>query len=288
MIRSRLVLSLAALLLLSGCSNLGSVMPGAQHAPAGREAVEALKLARVLRDNGRLAGAFEVYQRLDQRQPLKGAYLVEYASVAAAVRPARETYALFERARRDVGADMTGLSATERQALCGGLGRAALNLGNAARAEADLRCALAVEGDASQRAQLLNTLGVAQTQLGQRSAARDAFQQALMLDPGYSAATNNLALSWLAEGERSKAIGLLNSARHGGDVGLQLNLALAYVLDGHDDTARRVLEERLNADYATQVLQRFQATRQRIDSGAPVDSELLAASQQPLQLASQD
>ncbi|WEK29043.1 MAG: tetratricopeptide repeat protein [Candidatus Pseudomonas phytovorans] len=288
MSRSLIALSLIALLGLGGCSSLGPALHAGQAAPTGREAAEALKLARVLRDNGRLAGAFEVYQRLDQRQPLKGAYLVEYASVAAAVRPARETYALFDRARRDVGADMAGLGATERQALCGGLGRAALALGNAARAESDLQCALSVEGDRSQRAQLLNMLGVAQAQLGQHAVARESFNQALALDPGYSAATNNLALSWLAEGDRSKAIGLLNSARNGGDVALQLNLALAYVLDGHDDTARRILEERLAPDYAAQVLERFQATRQRIEGGAPVASELLAASQQPLQLASQD
>ncbi|NIF29783.1 tetratricopeptide repeat protein [Pantoea sp. Tr-811] len=288
MSRSLIALSLFGVLTLSGCSSLAPALHASADAPAGQEAGEALKLARVLRDNGRLAGAFEVYQRMDQRQQLKGAYLVEYASVAAAVRPAREAYALFDRARREIGPDMPGLTATERQALCGGLGRAALALGNAARAEADLRCALAVQGDRSQRAQLLNMLGVAQAQQGQHAASRESFNQALELDPGYSAATNNLALSWLADGQRSKAIGLLNTARNGADVTLQLNLALAYVLDGHDDTARRILEERLAPDYAARVLERFQATRQRIEGGAPIDSELLAASQQPLQLASQD
>ncbi|MCU1743897.1 hypothetical protein, partial [Pseudomonas sp. 20P_3.2_Bac5] len=155
-------------------------------------------------------------------------------------------------------------------------------------AEQNFSCALKVEGEPSQRAQLLNGLGVAQTLLGQRPAARESFQQALALEPGYSPATNNLALSWLADGERSKAIGLLNGARQSGEVALQLNLALAWVLDGHDDTALRILEENLEPHYAQDILERFRATRERIANGAPVDSELLAASQQPLKLASRD
>ncbi|MHA6194563.1 tetratricopeptide repeat protein [Pseudomonas wadenswilerensis] len=284
--RSLTALTLLALLTLGGCTSLGSAMTAHSAAPSGQEAREALKLARVLRDNGRLQGAFEVYQRLDQRTPLKGAYLLEYASVAAAVRPARDAWALYDRARQQ--SDLASLDPAERQALCGGLGRAALALGNASSAVQHFECALKVDGDRSQRAQLLNGLGVARTQLGQRPAAREAFQQALDLEPGYSAATNNLALSWLADGERTKAIGLLNAARHTGEVALQLNLALAWVLDGHDDTALRILEENLEGQYAEAILQRFQATRERIAQGAPLDSELLAASQQPLTLASQD
>lgn len=284
--RTLTALSLLALLALGGCSSLGSTLSSGTAAPSGKEAREALKLARVLRDNGRLQGAFEVYQRLDQRSPLEGAYLLEYASVAAAVRPPRDAWALYDRARQ--GSDLNTLDAPQRQALCGGLGRAALALGNASTAAQHFTCALTVEGDRSQRAQLLNGLGVAQTLLGQRSAARTSFEQALALEPGYSPATNNLALSWLAEGERAKAIGLLNGARHNGEIALQLNLALAWVLDGHDDTARRLLEDYLEPSYAADILQRFQATRQRIAEGAPIDSELLAASQQPLKLASQD
>ncbi|MDR0276563.1 MAG: tetratricopeptide repeat protein [Paucimonas sp.] len=284
--RTLTALSLLALLALGGCSSLGSAMNAGADAPSGKEAAEALKLARVLRDNGRLQGAFEVYQRLDQRSPLKGDYLLEYASVAAAVRPARDAWALYDRARQ--GSDLASLDPAQRQALCGGLGRAALALGNAASAEQSFTCALKADGDRGQRAQLLNGLGVAQTLLGQRPAAREAFQQALAIEPGYSPAANNLALSWLADGERAKAIGLLNGARQNGEVSLQLNLALAWVLDGHDDTALRILEENLEAPYAEDILQRFQATRERIANGAPVDSELLAASQQPLKLASQD
>ncbi|MBV6287889.1 tetratricopeptide repeat protein [Pseudomonas aegrilactucae] len=276
-------LTLLALLTLSGCANLGS-LPGSA-APAGKEAREALKLARVLRDNGRLPGAYEVYQRMDQRQQLSGAYLLEYASVAAAVRPAGESYALYERARRELGPDVASIAPAQRQALCTGLARAALALGNASNAERDFRCALSA---APEDAQALNGLGVAQTLLGQAQQARASFTQALSINPGYSAATNNLALSWLAEGNSAQAIGLLNGARHQGDVSLQLNLALAYVLEGHDDTARRVLEEQLEPEYATRILERFSATRQRIASGAPLASELLAASQQPLALSAQD
>lgn len=283
MSRTFTALSLIALLTLSGCSSLS--LPQSADAPAGKEAQEALKLARVLRDNGRLPGAYEVYQRMDQRKQLNGAYLLEYASVAAAVRPAGEAYALFDRARRELGPELSSIDGTQRQAVCTGLARAALALGNAENAERHFRCALAT---APESTQALNGLGVAQTLLGQPEAARTSFTQALSLDPGYTAATNNLALSWLAAGDNGKAIGLLNSARQQGDISLHLNLALAYVLDGHDDTARRVLEESVEAEYATRILERFSATRQRIASGAPMASELLAASQHPLKLTEQD
>lgn len=277
---------LLSLLTLSGCSSLPSLHrdTGAVASLDSKEAKEALRLARVLRDNGRLPGAYEIYERMDQRQQLKGVYLIEYASVAAQVRSPRETFALYDRARQELGGNMQAMPGDQRVALCSGLARARLAMGGAALAAKDFQCALDVEPDNPQN---LNGLGVALNIQGQNQAARDAFEKALAIDPSNVAATNNLALNWLASGDSAKAIGLLNQPRESREASLKLNLALAYVLEGHDDTARRVLLESLDPSYAEPILRDFQATRERITHGAPLASELLAASQRPLVLTEQ-
>ncbi|TBU90030.1 tetratricopeptide repeat protein [Phytopseudomonas dryadis] len=269
-------------LLLSGCAGIA---PLSSQAPLGKEAREALKLAHTLRDNQRLQAAHEVYARMDERGQLDGSYLLEYATVAAAVRPPQEALALYERARLSLGGDLQAMPAEQRLALCNGVGRAHLALGRAQRAEGDFRCALETD---SANPQAHNGLGVALNLQGHDEQARQQFEQALHSDPGYSPALNNLALSWLANGDSSQAIGLLNQARGQGDISLQLNLALAYVIAGHDDTAKRVLLDNLEEEYATRILDGFRAARERIQGGAPLASELLAASQQPLALKERD
>ncbi|MCK9799342.1 hypothetical protein BK634_20265 [Pseudomonas chlororaphis] len=277
-------LLLLGLLTLGGCSSLPALGPADNGVAAltGKEAKEALRLARVLRDNGRLSGAYEIYERMDQRQQLKGVYLIEFASVAAQVRSPRETFALYNRAREELGGNLQAMAAPQRLALCSGLARSRLAMGGAELAARDFQCALDVEPNNPQN---LNGLGVALNIQGQNQAAREAFEKALAIDPANAAATNNLALSWLASGDSARAIGLLNQPREDREASLQLNLALAYVLDGHDDTARRVLLQTLDPSYAEPILRDFQATRERIANGAPLASELLAASQRPLALA---
>lgn len=281
--RSLPSLLLLSLLALGGCSHLDALTPSTQASasPSGKEAKEALRLARVLRDNGRLNGAYEVYERMDQRQELKGDYLLEYASVAAAVRPPSEAFTLYKRAQADLGGDLKAISNDRRLALCSGMARARLAMGGAELAVKDFQCALdARPNDPAS----LNGLGVAYNLLSQDQKAREAFTQALEVDPSNVAATNNLALNWLASGNTARAIGLLNQPREKTEASLQLNLALAYVLDGHDDTARRILLQNMEASYAEPILARFKATRERVASGAPLTSELMAASQQPLAL----
>ena len=77
---------LFSVLTLGGCSSLSSLNRDTTAVTGldSKEAKEALRLARVLRDNSRLPGAYEIYERMDQRQQLSGSYLLEYASVAAA------------------------------------------------------------------------------------------------------------------------------------------------------------------------------------------------------------
>lgn len=285
--RSLPCLLLMSLLALGGCSSMTALKTSdpATATVDGKEAKEALRLARVLRDNGRLSGAYEVYERMDQRQQLKGIYLLEYASVAAAVRSPKETFNLYERARRELGGNLQTMAADQRLAICSGMARARLAMGGAELAARDFRCALEVDPNNPQN---LNGLGVALNLQGQNPQAREAFQKVLDVDPGNAAATNNLALNWLASGETAKAIGLLNQPREGQQAVLQLNLALAYVLDGHEDTARRVLLQNMEASYAEPILNNFKATRERIANGAPMASELLAASQRPLALNEQN
>lgn len=267
-------------LTLSGCASLSSV----SQPSLDKEAGEALRLAHTLRDNQRLQAAYEVYARMDERGQLQSSYLLEYASVAATVRPPREALALYQRTRATLG-EPGDLPAAQSLALCTGLGRARLALGQAALAERDFQCAIKAAPD---DLQALNGLGVAYNLQKRDDDARQQFEKALEIDPGYSPALNNLALSWLSSGDNSQAIGLLNQARGQGDIALQLNLALAYVFAGHDDTAQAVLLESLEPEYAGKILDQFRSARARVKAGAPLASELLAASQQPLALSEQN
>jgi len=275
------LLPLLFTLTLSGCASLSSLSQPSLDEEAG----EALRLAHTLRDNQRYQAAYEVYARMDERGQLKGSYLLEYASIAATVRPAGEALALYQRTRAELGGNPAKLPAEQTLALCSGLGRAHLALGRAALAERDFRCAVRAVPDDTQA---LNGLGVAYNLQRRERDARTQFEKALEIDPSYAPALNNLALSWLASGDSAKAIGLLNQARGQGDIALQLNLALAYVFSGHDDTAQAVLLENMEAQYAGQILQQFRNARARVDAGAPLASELLAASQQPLALSEQN
>lgn len=275
------LLPLLLTLTLSGCASL---------APLGqptldKEAGEALRLAHTLRDNQRYQAAYEVYARMDERGQLKGSYLLEYASVAASVRPAQQVLPLFQRARAEMGGDASDLPAAQSVALCSGLGRARLALGQAELAQRDFQCALKAQPS---NLQSLNGLGVAYNLQKRDEEARQQFEKALEIDPTYTPSLSNLALSWLAAGDSNKAIGLLNQARGQGDISLQLNLALAYVFADHDDTAQAVLLESLEAEYATRILEQFRTARARVNAGAPLASELLAASQQPLALSEQN
>lgn len=275
------LLPLLLALTLSGCASLAPLT----QPKLDQEAAEALRLAHTLRDNQRFQAAYEVYARMDERGQLKNSYMLEYASVAAAVRPAQEVLPLYQRARDALGGNIQALPDAQRVALCAGLGRARLALGQAGLAERDFQCAIDAEPG---NLQALNGLGVAYNLQNRDDDARRQFEKALEINPGFAPALNNLALSWLASGDSSKAIGLLNQSRGQGDISLQLNLALAYVFAGHDDTAQAVLLESLQPEYAGRIIEQFRTARARVNAGAPLASELLAASQQPLALSEQN
>ncbi|MCL2893175.1 tetratricopeptide repeat protein [Brenneria tiliae] len=268
---ARLLLVLLLGALLAGC--------GSSMAIKGTKD-EGLRLARLLRDQGRIEAATEVYARMDGRGELQGTELLEYASVAAPVRQPQQTLELYGRARHELGAT-DRLKPQEALAICLGMGRAQLALGRHALAQKDFACALKAQPDS---VGALNGMGVVLEAAGRHGEARELFEKALQVNPADVAAINNLALSWLASGEAGKAIGLLRSVDNGNPAG-KLNLALAYLYDGRQDEARGTLatiaQPRFIDGLMETLQQRLQQMRQENNGG----ETLLLSSRQRLQLS---
>ncbi|WP_224555579.1 tetratricopeptide repeat protein [Pectobacterium versatile] len=242
---------------------------------------EGLRLARLLRDQGRVEAATEVYARLDSRDALKGAEMLEYASVAALARSPQQTLELYGRARQALGGDTNKMTQEEALAVCLGMGRSQLALGRNAMAQTDFACALKAQPN---DAGALNGMGVVMDASGKHAEARQLFEKALQINPADVAALNNLALSWLASGNADKAISLLRSVDESNATG-RLNLALSYLSSGRDDDARAALAtiaqpQRIDGliDELNQRLQQMQQDKSRGEA-------LLLSSRQRLQLS---
>lgn len=242
---------------------------------------EGLRLARLLRDQGRVEAATDVYTRLDSRNMLKGAEMLEYASVAALARSPQQTLELYSRARQALGGDTDKMSPEEALAVCLGMGRAQLALGRNTMAQKDFTCALKAQPN---NTLALNGMGVVMDSAGQHAQARQMFEKALQVNPADVSAINNLALSWLASGNPDKAIPLLRSLDDGNTTG-KLNLALAYLASDREEDARTALSaiaqpQRIDALVASlhQRLQQMQQDKTRGET-------LLASSRQRLQLS---
>ncbi len=282
---SRLALLSLLIVGLNGCSSL----PGLDHANAQpqtnaplskKESAEALRLARVLRDNGRIEAATEVYARMDQRQQLNPRELLEYASVAALVRKPQQSLELYGRARHALGG-ADNLSSPESLITCLGMGRARLALNQLQAAAKDFNCALKAQPDSTEG---LNGLGVVNNSLGQTEQAQKLFQQVLEIDPSNQPALNNLAMTYLSTQQPQQAITLLQGASLNATPSLVLNLALAHLLKGDSDQARQTLGRNLPDANTEDLLQALQTSVARIHAGSPAATELLAASQRPLAL----
>lgn len=247
----------------------------------GDPAADGLKLARLLRDQGRYEGAAGVYAQLEQRGSLKPLELLEYASVAAPTQAPRENLALFGRARRALNESGTTLTPAATVTLCNGLGRARMALGQRDAAMQDFDCTLAAEAN---NVAALNAKGVLLDARGDHAQARKLLAQAWELDPSDFRVLNNLALSHLASGNAQEAIRLLSQADAVQLPTLKLNLAFAQVLQGDEGAARKTLEGIMAPALVPQALADFAQRRQRIQDGSPVASELMAASRHVLQL----
>lgn len=271
----------ARLLLLLLC---GAVLAGCagSHTLKGSKD-EGLKLARLLRDQGRLEAAVEVYARLDSRGRLTGSELLEYASVAAPIRSPQDTLSLYARARQQLGGDPQEMQKTEALALCLGMGRAQLALGRIQMAQQDFQCALTAVPD---NAGALNGMGVMLDASGRHDEARIQFNKALHSDPSDLAALNNLALSWLSSGQADKAVELLRTTGHSAPA-TQLNLALAFLYEGHDEQARKTLAGIASPDRIESLMDTLarQASELKQAQSPARGSSLLIASRSPLQLS---
>ncbi|WP_407654861.1 tetratricopeptide repeat protein [Brenneria populi] len=261
---------------------LGSLLAGCGSSMAIKGTKdEGLRLARLLRDQGRLEAATEVYARIDGRGELKGAELLEYASVAASVRSPQQTLALYDRARQSLGGDSDRMKPQEALAVCLGMARAQLAMGRNTLAQKDFACALKAEPD---NASALNGMGVVMDAAGRHTEARQLFEKALQANRADAAAINNLALSWLVSGDADKAIGLLRTVDSDNTTG-KLNLALAYLYSDRQEEARGTLATIAQPQRIDELMaalnQRLAQMRQESSRG----EALLLSSRQRLQLS---
>ncbi|RMX06853.1 hypothetical protein D8I35_10200 [Corticibacter populi] len=250
-----------------------------QKAPVS--AADGLKLARLLRDQGRYEAAAGVYGQLEQRGDLQPLELLEYASVAARVQTPQESLALYGRARRALEAGQQPVPAAARANLCNGLGRARMATGQRDAALADFDCALAADPD---NVTALNAKGVLLDARGEHTQAQQLLTRASELDPADFRILNNLALSHLSSGDTAQAIRLLSQIEAPQWPTLKLNLAFAQSMTGDDTGARKTLTTIMTPALAGQALADFSERRARIAAGASVAEELLAASRQLLPL----
>lgn len=265
--------TLLGLFLLSGCAGT----PSNSQAPSSAEGKEALKLAHLLRDNGRYKAAFKVYQKMDANGQLHGAYLLEYASVAALSAPAQKVLPLYQRAQQALS---TRATPEQREALCLGLGRAYLQLAQRAKAEHNFQCVLS---RAPNNVSALNGLSIIASYRGELTKARQLLETAIDIDANNNMLANNLAMVYLLQGNKEQAIALLKARQASLSLSGRLNLALLYILDERSDLARALLRESLNSSRTEQAITRFESLRQRVNQGHSLASELAALTQTPLQ-----
>lgn len=247
---------------------------------------EGLRLARMLRDNGRFEGAVEVYGKLAQRGDLKGSLMLEYASVAAMVDAPKDTLTLFAQAKQSMGGNMNTMSPIEKTILCNGMGRARLALGQTDDAFKDFECTLAVD---SKNVIALNGKAVLLDAKGEHSQAQALLLTAKDIDPANLMVINNLALSYLSEGKSAEAIRLLAQL----DIpknqpALTLNLAFAYLLDNKDSQALQVLMTVTSESQSKRLITQLNGYKSQIRQGEDVSTALLKASRQMLVLQEQE
>lgn len=267
----------ATLTTLTGCAGLqgGKSTPVA----SGGDARQALKLARLLRDNGRMAAAYGVYAKADQNGQLDADQSLEYAQVAAAVLSPQDALPLYVNARQRL--DGERLDADQRFNLCLGIGRGQLASSQWSGATESFECALKAKPD---NAEALNGLAVISSAKGDQPQAERLLNQALQSDPSNGAVLNNLALSKLTQSQPQAAIELLEGADLRAQPTLVLNLALAHLLQRDDARAKQVLQEYMPRVRHEPLLASLRQSAQRILDGQPSARELLAASRKAMAL----
>ncbi|MCQ9427202.1 tetratricopeptide repeat protein [Pseudomonas sp. LJDD11] len=273
----RLLAPLLLAVTLTGCAGLPTAKSEAGASSADPE--QALRLARLLRDNGRMAAAYGVYARADQRGQLSPEQSLEYAQVSSAILTPLDALPLYVRARQRLADDK--LSAEQRFNLCLGIGRGQLASSQWSGATDSFNCALQAK---PANAEALNGLAVTHSAQGNQQEAERLLNQALQSDPSNKAALNNLALGKLAQNQPQAAIDLLEGADLKNQPTLVLNLALAHLLQQDEPGARQALQQHLPRVHIEPLLAGLKGSAQRIRDGQPPARELLAASRHALTL----
>ncbi|MCE0495908.1 tetratricopeptide repeat protein [Vibrio salinus] len=276
-----ILLIVCVMVLLSGCSQK-SVKPvhtiENTNIQLPEMATEALKLAHLLRDNGRYKAAFDVYKNMDEKKELNRAYLLEYATVGSLVIQPSQVITLYKRAEKEFAGHETN---EEREALCVGLGRAYLKVAQRDKAEYYLDCALQVNPN---NVTALNGAGVIRSYRGEVDKAKTMLTKALEIQPDNMMVLNNLAMTYLSSGNYSKAIDLLITQENILPMSGRLNLALAYILNERTDMARELLNRYTDSNRTEDIINRFELICQRIKNGSSVNSELTVLTHNPLTL----
>lgn len=112
---------------------------------------------------------------------------------------------------------------------------------------------------------ILSTLGVAQDRRGDHAAAREAYDAAIALGSPSAALLNNAGLSRLLNGDATGAVTLLRRAAGatGATAQVTQNLALALVMTGEREEARRLIESSMPAEAAGRALAYYERLAQR-------------------------
>ncbi|MDN3612285.1 tetratricopeptide repeat protein [Vibrio ostreicida] len=196
---------------------------------------EDFQLAQTAMTNGHAENALSIYKQKLKESPDDPRLL--FLAGSACNQAARYDEALHYLVK---GHQLAPSAAFERE-----LGRAHLALGNISLASA------ALEHSVVERHQddvALNSLGVSYALNRQYGKARQSFQEALTVRPDSEEYKNNLALSWLLDGQPQHSIEILYPIYQRGEASrkLRLNLALSYAFMGRLDAARAIASQDLS------------------------------------------
>lgn len=226
----RAILSLAALILVSGCGTMGGG-PAAGPTTANR-----LRLAAVAEANNNVDVALSIYRNAAAADPNNPDVIAQYARALADQGAGSEAVLVIEEAlsRRP----------TERRLILT-LGHTHLRLGDSANAAAAFE---RLREQAPRDADALNGLGVVADLGGEHATAQQRYREALAAAPQHVGVRNNLALSLALSGNTDEAIRLLRQLRAEGNATVRIrhNLGLTAAIAGDAATARQLFGPELS------------------------------------------
>jgi Flp pilus assembly protein TadD len=229
------------LLLLAGCSGLGTQAPGG--------GVPGVNIADAALDGGMPQTALNVTRTILESQPRNVGALVRQGTALAQL---NQPDAAMEAYKRALAVDPAAAGALL------GLGR--LELAHGSAADAEHHFAKLVAGTPNDRT-ALNDLGVALDLQGRHEAAQEEYAKVLRLEPDNRAAAVNLALSLSLSGQPGRSVALLRgpASQPGATPRVRQDLAVALALSGNTREAEKLLLTDLSPGDAAAALAGYQA-----------------------------